>query len=192
TTDPTTVTQKPVLSIVKTHAADPDPWTQGESGHQYTITVSNGSASSVGPTTGTVTVLDTVPTGLTPTAATGTGWHHGDLTGTDSCAISAQTVTCARADTLTRGSSYPVITVSVSVAANAPASVTNAASVDTPGCVASPCDSTTDPTSIGDRYQLTVSKTGTGSGTVTSDVGAIDCGATCQDTYDDGTVVTPT
>lgn len=41
-------------------------------------------------------------------------------------------------------------------------------------------------------YVLDVSPTGTGSGTVTSDVGAINCGATCSDNYSDGTVVTLT
>jgi len=199
TTDPTTITQDPVLSIAKTHSADPGPWHQGDSGHQYKITVSNGSAASVGPTTGTVTVVDTIPggSGLTPTAAGGTGWHHGDLSGTDSCAIAGSgtladpyTITCARADTLTRGSSYPVITVSVDVAANAASYVVNGASVDGGGCSASPCDSTTDPTNIGNTWTLTVSKTGHGTGTVSSDVGAINCGATCHDSYVDGTDVT--
>ena len=37
-------------------------------------------------------------------------------------------------------------------------------------------------------YTLTVTKTGSGSGTVSSDVGAINCGATCSDDYDDGTL----
>ena len=41
-------------------------------------------------------------------------------------------------------------------------------------------------------YALTVSKTGAGTGTVTSDVGSINCGATCVDNYDAGTVVTLT
>ena len=41
-------------------------------------------------------------------------------------------------------------------------------------------------------YTLAVTKSGTGTGTVTSDVGAIGCGATCTDDYDDGTVVTLT
>jgi len=39
-------------------------------------------------------------------------------------------------------------------------------------------------------HTLTVSKSGSGSGTVSSDVGAIDCGATCSDVYDEGTSVT--
>ncbi|MEA2469788.1 MAG: hypothetical protein QOE38_787 [Thermoleophilaceae bacterium] len=42
------------------------------------------------------------------------------------------------------------------------------------------------------RFDLSVAKSGTGSGTVTSDVGGIDCGATCAHTYDDATPVTLT
>ena len=41
-------------------------------------------------------------------------------------------------------------------------------------------------------HTLTVSKTGSGAGTVSSDVGAINCGAACMDDYDDGTSVTLT
>jgi hypothetical protein len=41
-------------------------------------------------------------------------------------------------------------------------------------------------------YTLTVGKNGTGSGTVTSSPGAINCGATCSQTYTQGTVVTLT
>jgi hypothetical protein len=41
-------------------------------------------------------------------------------------------------------------------------------------------------------YTLTVGKNGTGSGTVTSSPGTINCGATCSQTYSQGTVVTLT
>jgi hypothetical protein len=42
------------------------------------------------------------------------------------------------------------------------------------------------------RFTLTVGKGGTGSGTVTSSDGGINCGPTCAATYDSGTVVTLT
>jgi CSLREA domain-containing protein len=42
------------------------------------------------------------------------------------------------------------------------------------------------------KHSLTVSKAGTGSGTVTSSPGAVSCGATCSASYDDGTSVTLT
>src|SRR5205085_3152057 len=41
-------------------------------------------------------------------------------------------------------------------------------------------------------YTLDVSKSGSGLGSVSSDVGGIDCGFACTDDYDDGTVVTLT
>jgi hypothetical protein len=41
-------------------------------------------------------------------------------------------------------------------------------------------------------FTLTVNKDGTGSGTVTSSDGGINCGPTCVATYDSGTVVTLT
>ena len=43
-----------------------------------------------------------------------------------------------------------------------------------------------------DTFSLTVAKTGTGSGTVTSSPAGIDCGPDCNETYDDGTTVTLT
>ncbi len=42
------------------------------------------------------------------------------------------------------------------------------------------------------RYTLTVSKAGTGSGTVTSDPAGISCGSDCSEPYTSGTVVTLT
>ena len=39
-------------------------------------------------------------------------------------------------------------------------------------------------------YSLTITKTGSGSGTVTSSLAGIDCGTDCTETYDEGTVVT--
>ena len=40
------------------------------------------------------------------------------------------------------------------------------------------------------KYTLTVSKTGNGSGTVTSDPAGIDCGSDCSEDYDYNTLVT--
>src|SRR5204863_9694640 len=102
----------PDLVITKTHAAN---FVQGQAGAVYTITVSNsGSALS----SGMVTVTDTLPGGLTATAISGTGW---------SCTLA--TLMCTRSDVLAEGASYPTITVTVNVAANAPTSVTNTATV---------------------------------------------------------------
>jgi uncharacterized repeat protein (TIGR01451 family) len=103
----------PDLTIAKTHTNN---FTQGGTG-SYTITVSN--AGSI-LTSGAVTVRDSVPAGLTPTTASGTGW---------TCSIVATTVSCSRSDALAAGAAYPAIGVAVNVAPNAPPSVVNSASV---------------------------------------------------------------
>jgi len=107
-----TVAQPPSLPITKTHTGN---FTQGQVGATYTIVVSNGGP---GSTSGTVTVTDTIPAGLTATGITGIGW---------SCTAPAGP--CTRSDALAAGSSYPPIVVTVNVAANAPGTVTNVASV---------------------------------------------------------------
>ncbi|HYD41380.1 MAG TPA: cellulase family glycosylhydrolase [Anaeromyxobacter sp.] len=47
-------------------------------------------------------------------------------------------------------------------------------------------------TSVGTNYAVTVTKAGTGSGTVTSNTGGINCGTTCSATYASGSTVTLT
>ncbi len=85
----------------------------------YTLTVNNvGSA----PTSGTLTVTDTLPTGLSYSAATGTGW-------TCSFDVATQTVTCTRTTAVTAGGSAPPLTLTVVVGQSAPASVVNTAAV---------------------------------------------------------------
>ncbi|MEU8434672.1 hypothetical protein AB0F18_17450 [Streptomyces sp. NPDC029216] len=135
--DETTVTggtctpaQNSALSVNKSHTNN---FTQGGTG-TYAIDVAN--AANAGPTTGTVTVTDTLPAGVTPTAASGTGWN---------CGISGQTVTCTRTDALAAGASYPTITVTTNVTTSAPCTFTNTASVSGGG---SPNASDNDPTTV--------------------------------------------
>ncbi len=105
------VTPPPALSIAKSHSGN---FTQGQSNATYTVTVSN--QTGVSATSGTVTVTDTPPTGLTLVSMTGMNW---------TCVAS----TCTRSDPLAGGSSYPAITVTVNVASNAPSQVTNQVAV---------------------------------------------------------------
>jgi len=98
---------EPTLEVVCNH---PGNFTLGESGASYSVTVSNGGALS--PTSGTITVVDTIPVGETLVSMIGTGW---------SCSGN----TCTRSDALPAGGTYPVITVIVNVASNADTSVTN-------------------------------------------------------------------
>ena len=111
-TDPTTVTQLPDLTIAKSHTGN---FTQGQAGAIYSITVTNSGSAA---TSGTVTVTDTLPAGLTATAISGTGW---------TCVLG--TLTCTRSNALAAGASYPVITLTVNVALNAASTVTNSVAV---------------------------------------------------------------
>jgi uncharacterized repeat protein (TIGR01451 family) len=101
------------LIVEKSHTGD---FTQNEIGKTYTIKVKNQGDD---PTDGTtVTVVDTLPTGLTATAITGTGW---------SCVLN--TLTCTRSDVLASQAYYPDITLTVNVAPDSPLEVTNVVEV---------------------------------------------------------------
>ena len=130
TTNPPSV---PDLTITKTHTGN---FTQGQTGATYTITVAN---AGTGPSSGAVNVSDTLPTGLTATAITGTGW---------TCTLGNPTSTCNRSDVLANGSSYSAITLTVTVSGTAPASVTNSASVSGGGETNTGNDTASDTTTI--------------------------------------------
>src|SRR5260370_932891 len=66
--DATTINQLPDLTIAKSHSGN---FTQGQVGAAYSTAPTNSGSA---PTSGTVTVTDTLPAGLTATAITGTGW----------------------------------------------------------------------------------------------------------------------
>jgi len=115
--DPTTVVPQPLdLAITKLASS---PFVVGQNG-TFSLTVSNGSPTA---TSGTTTVTDVLPTGLTFVSATGTGW---------TCGAVAQTVTCSTATILAPGASS-TITLTVAVGLAALPSVTNTATVTTPG-----------------------------------------------------------
>src|SRR5207247_2049736 len=96
--DPTIISQLPDLAMTKTHTGN---FTQGQIGATYTLTVSNVGA---GPTSGTVTVTDTLPAGLTATGLAVTGW---------TCTLA--TLTCPTRRSSDLGASYPPITLTVNV-----------------------------------------------------------------------------
>ena len=135
-TDPTIVNGVSDLTIAKSHTGN---FAQGQTGATYALTVTNSGTAS---TSGTVTVVDTLPTGLTSTAASGTGW---------TCTLNAPTagqVQCTRSDVLTASSSYPAITLTVNVASNAASSVTNTVAVSGGGQTNTGNDIATDPTTV--------------------------------------------
>ena len=147
-TDVTAVTQMPDLTVNKSHAGN---FSQGQVGAQYSIVVTN---SGFATTNGTVTVTDTLPAGLTPTAPIGpySGW---------TCGIASQTLTCTRNSTRGPGTSFPAINLTVNVAANAPASVTNSVTVSGGGQTNTSNDTDTDPTTIV-QPDLTIAKSHVG------------------------------
>jgi uncharacterized repeat protein (TIGR01451 family) len=132
------------LTITKSHTGN---FTQGQTGATYTLTAKN---SGTAATSGTVNVVDSLPTGLTATAISGTGW---------TCTLA--TLTCTRSDALAAGSSYPAITLTVSVSANAASSVTNSATISGGGEINTANNGATDPTTVTALADLRLSKTAT-------------------------------
>lgn len=119
------------LMVAGWHSLD---FAQGLVGATYNISVSNVGAY---PSSGVVSVTDTLPTGLTATGMSGSGW---------SCSVAS--LTCTRSDVLAAGASYSPITLTVNVASNAPLSVINTAVVSGGGDANSVNNTSTDPTAI--------------------------------------------
>jgi uncharacterized repeat protein (TIGR01451 family) len=159
--DSTVITPAPTaqLTITKTHTGN---FTQGQQGAQYSLTVANSPGTA--PTTGGVTVTETAPAGLTLASMAGTGW---------TCGGSNPANVCTRGDSLAGGASYPAITVSVNVAANATSPQVNTAGVAGGGSAPANASDSTVIVSAGATQPLTVVTAGTGTGTVTGN--GIDC-----------------
>jgi uncharacterized repeat protein (TIGR01451 family) len=120
---------RPLLSIGSQHS---DAFAAGQNGATYTVTVSN--AGGAGPTSGTVTATEIVPSGMTLVSMAGNGW---------TCPGTAAN-NCMRSDALNGGASYLPITVTVNVAANAASPQVNSVSVSGGGsATATATDSTT-------------------------------------------------
>src|SRR5438128_1265542 len=123
-----TVPAAPKFTLTKTVSST--GLARGASG-VCTLTATN----TCGPTNGTaVTVDDNMPAGLTPTSVDGSGWN---------CAISGQLVHCTRSDVVNAASSYPTIALTAKVAEDAPATLTNTASVSGGGGVSAGVGSVT-------------------------------------------------
>ena len=109
----------------------------------YTVLVSN--LSPFGATNGLVTVNDTLPVGLTPATAVGTGW---------SCSIASQTVSCVAPGMAANSSSS--ITITANVLQTAPSTVTNTAFVSGGGEINLANDSATDVANVVSSADISV------------------------------------
>ncbi|MGB8832158.1 MAG: C25 family cysteine peptidase [Candidatus Sulfotelmatobacter sp.] len=137
----------PDMTLTKSHS--PTTLVRGSTA-TYTIPVEN--ISPLGSSSGTVTVNDTLPTGLTPTNATGTGW---------TCTIASQTVSCIDSSVLTANSFYPSITITASVAQTAPSTETNTAIVGGGSEINLANDTYTDVANVVSSADLSVSNAAT-------------------------------
>ena len=136
------------FSITKTHPAGP---VLAGNTLIYTLTAKNQGPSD---SPGSIVVADTLPSGMSATAASvsGTGW---------SCAVADQVITCSRAAALASGVTAPVILVTATIASDAgPSTLVNAARVTGPlPSTDSSRAATTDSTVITDRSLVTITKT---------------------------------
>jgi titin len=126
-----TVQTAPDLKITKSHSGN---FTVGSSG-AYMLAVTN---VGTGATTGTITVIDTLPGGLSYVSATGVDW---------SCSASGQNVTCTRTNSLMTGATT-IITLTAGVSSAAMPAVSNTASVATNGDTNSGNNTSADATTI--------------------------------------------
>ena len=132
-TETTAVESRADLAISKSHIGN---FSAGSTG-SYQIVVSNPVGPS--PAAGPITVVDTLPAGLSYSSATGTGW---------TCSALGATVTCTRAANLPVGASTSFV-LTVDVAATAASSVTNTATVSSASIDSNAAnDTATDPTTV--------------------------------------------
>jgi len=125
----------------------PATFVRGSSG-TFSLTVSN---VGTGPTNAPVSVTDTLPAGLTPTAAAGPGW---------TCTVTAPSVSCGRSDALGVGAAWPAIAVTANVLQSAAASLTNTAAVSGGGDITPGNDSATDVAPVVSSADLSIAKAG--------------------------------
>jgi hypothetical protein len=118
------VTNPPVFGVSLT---DNGPFESGGSGSAYSVVISNRAGAPA--TSGTVSVTENPPSGMTISSMSGQGW---------SCAG----YQCTRTDSLAGGSSYPPITIGVSVSTSS-TSLTNQVSAAASGAATVTANDTT-------------------------------------------------
>ncbi|MFG3369653.1 hypothetical protein ACGF0K_32430 [Streptomyces sp. NPDC048156] len=121
----------PQLDVAKFHSGS---FARGETG-TYRFQVTN--RSSFDPTSGTLTLTDTLPQGLTVAGVEGhISWN---------CTVGQASITCTNDSVVDPFQSYPILELDVRVADDAPCTVTNSVTVSGAGSQAA---SYSDPTTI--------------------------------------------
>jgi uncharacterized repeat protein (TIGR01451 family) len=166
------VAQASSLAIAKSHSGN---FVQGQNSAAYNLIVSN--ASGAGPTNGTVTVTETVPSGMTLVSMAGSGWN---------CANGSNV--CTRGESLNPGASYPPIVATVNVASNAGSPLTNQASVSGGGSAGNNASDSTIVLSAGSTSLVVTPVSSMLSQPVTL-TATVTSGATGKITFYDGTTV---
>ena len=133
----------PDLSLTKVATA---PFTVGQPA-SYALTVTNAGS---GPTIGSITVTDNLPAPLRFVSASGAGW---------SCSATGQLVTCTNSGPLAPGASSSITLTVLPTVAAAP-SVTNEATVTTPGDANGGNNAGIDTTPVGGTVDLALDKSG--------------------------------
>ena len=139
TASDTAIVLQPDLAISLSHTG---AITAGQTGAVYSVSVTNAGSA---PTSGPVTVTESLPQGLTATAINGAGW---------TCALA--TLSCTRNDALAPAGSYPPIQVTVNVAPNPPATVTNSVTVSGGGEINLSNSTATDVVNFGQSTNPTI------------------------------------
>lgn len=172
----------PDLTVAMSHTGN---FFRPQTGATYTITVSNSGAAD---TSALITMNVNLPAGLTATDLSGLNWN---------CTLSP--LQCTRGDTLFAGTSFEDITLTVSVANNAPASLTASANVSGGAESNTANDTASDPTqtvaalvlaaqttsasvTVGGTVNtaFNVTTNGSGLGTISFACSGLPSGATCS------------
>ena len=112
--DPTDITPSADLTITKT--VDDDTVDAGGTATYRLVVGNDGPSAAEGP----IVVTDTLPLGLVPDTAGGTGW---------SCTVAGQVITCETAGPLADGATLPEIVATATVGATAELELVNTATV---------------------------------------------------------------
>jgi len=116
----------------------------------YTIDITNGGAD---PTSGTTTVVDTLPAGVTGASGSGTNWSCG--------APSGGTITCTSTDVIAATANFPTLTIAMTSPSNG-GSISNSATVSNANDPNGANNSASVPTSVTAQADLQITKNGPG------------------------------